>query len=121
MQATLQGVYGAHSATASLSAAYSKGGGIVETGGYRWSPGFLLGYAYNFDNRTSAFAQGYVYQYPLNGDDTAIDGLRKHKSQVSLGLRHRAGDSEFSFAIVEAFGAYNGMPDFGVQFGWTLR
>jgi len=121
LQATLQGVHGAHSATASLSAAYSKGGGIVETGGYRWSPGFVLGYAYAFDNRTSAYAQGMVYQYPLNGDDTAIDGLRKHKSQLTLGVRHRAGDSEFSFAIVEAFGAYNGMPDFGVQFGWTLR
>ena len=120
-QATLQGVWGPHVGTASASLAYSRGGGVIETSGYRMAPGMTLGYEYAFADATRGFLQGSLYRYPLNSEDTAIGGLRQRKSQLEVGFRHRHGDSTFKFSIVEAFGAFNGQPDFGVQFGWSTR
>lgn len=120
-QATLQGVWGKHVGTASASLAYSRGGGVIETSGYRLAPGMTLGYEYAFVDATRGFAQASLYRYPLNSEDTAIGGLRQRKSQIELGFRHRYGDSTFEFSIVEAFGAFNGLPDFGIQLGWSTR
>ena len=120
VQATVRRALGSHSGYASLAGVFTKGGGILETRGHYFVPTAAAGYEYAFGQGTSLLLQGNVSRYALDSGDTDIGGLRQPKVQATAGLRHRAGHSVFTFAVSEGFGAYNGLPDLGLQLGWTL-
>lgn len=121
VQATLKEAWGPHSAWASLAAVRTHGGGIVDTHGGFVVPTAIAGYEYAFGERVSAFVQGHASRYALDSRDTDIGGLRQPKTQVSGGVRYRAGASTFSLSFSEGFGAYNGLPDLGLHIGWTMN
>lgn len=120
LQATLRGARGPHSGFVSVSGVSSGGGGIVEAHRRQFVPALTAGYEYALGQGTSAFAQGHATRYALDSSDTDIGGLRQAKVQATLGMRHRTGRSTVSLALIEGFGAYNGLPDLGLQLGWTL-
>lgn len=120
VQAAWRGEWGAHTAYASANVVSTRGGGIVETSGRRVAHALTGGYEYGFGQGTSALFEVRLSDYGLKASDTAIDGLRKEKGQLAFGAKHRAGRSTFSFRVVEAFAAYNGLPDLGFQLGWTI-
>ena len=121
VQATAKDSWGPHTAWGSLAVVRTHGGGIVDTHGGFVVPTATAGYEYAFGERASAFVQGHVSRYALDSRDTDIGGLRQPKTQVSVGARYRTGASTFSVSFIEGFGAYNGLPDLGLNIGWTLE
>lgn len=120
VQAAWRGEWGAHTVHASANVVSTRGGGILETSGRRVAHAMTGGYEYGFGQGTSGLFEVRLGDYGLKASDTAIDGLRKEKGQIAFGVKHRSGRSTISIRVLEAFAAYNGLPDLGFQLGWTI-
>jgi hypothetical protein len=120
LQATLQRFAGRHAAYLSAAAVRTRGS-VLTSSNDRTDivPTYIFGYEYSYSRNTNIVAQCYVSPSVFTHEDTDLEGLLKTKYQISLGLRHRAGASVWTFAITENVRNYDNTPDIGFQIGWA--
>jgi hypothetical protein len=78
-------------------------------------PTMIVAYSYSATQRTSVIVQGYASRSAVR--DTMLDELKANKYQLSLGLRSRYRNWNWSFAVTENIANFHNTPDIGVQLG----
>jgi hypothetical protein len=119
VQATLQRFAGRHAGYASAAAVRTKGSVLTSSERVQVVPTYILGYEFSFSEKTGIVTQFYASPSVFKHEDTDLEGLLQTKYQISVGLRHRAGASVWTFAITENVRNYNNTPDIGFQIGWA--
>jgi len=119
LQATLQRFAERHAAYLSAAAVRTKGSVLTATDRTEIVPTYIFGYEYSVSQRTNVIAQFYVSPSVFTHEDTDLEGLLKTKYQISIGLRHRADASVWTFAITENMRNFDNTPDIGFQIGWA--
>ena len=119
LQATLQRFAGRHAAYLSAAAVRTRGSVLTATDRTEIVPTTIFGYEYSVSQATNIVAQYYVSPSVFTHEDTDLEGLLKTKHQISIGLRHRADASVWTFAITENMRNFDNTPDIGFQIGWA--
>ena len=119
LQATLQRFAGRHAAYLSAAAVRTEGAVLTSRERVQVVPTYILGYEYSFSQKTNLIAQYYMSPSVFTHEDTDLEGLLKTKYQISIGVRHRAGASVWTFAVTENVRNFENTPDIGLQIGWA--
>lgn len=117
VQASLQRRGNRHALYANVATVYYAGATDPAPQESQVIPTLILGYEYQWSERTNINLQGYVSKSTYTGRTTDLDELSGEKYQLTLGLRHRREEFLFTFAVTENLQNINNTPDIGFQLG----
>jgi hypothetical protein len=119
LQASLQRRGARHALYFNAGAVYYGGADFPVPQDSQLAPTLIVGYEFQWTDRTNLNAQVYASSSLYSHDSTDLDELTSTKYQYSLGLRHRIGQSVITFGITENVQNINNTPDIGFQLGYA--
>jgi Protein of unknown function (DUF3187) len=117
VQASMQRRGDRHALYADLAAVYYAGATDPAPQESQVLPTIILGYEYQWTDRTNINLQGYASKSTYTDKTTDLEELNGDKYQLTLGFRHLRNSVLYSFAVTENLQNVNNTPDIGVQFG----
>ena len=117
LQASLQRRGDRHAVYTNFAAVYYAGALDPAPQEAQVVPTLIVGYEYQWTERTNVNLQGYLSRSTYTERTTDLDELNGEKYQLTLGLRHRREKLLFTFAITENLQNINNTPDIGMQLG----
>jgi hypothetical protein len=117
VQASLQRRGNRHATYLNAAAVYYAGARDPAPQEANVIPTLILGYEYQWTERTNINLQGYISKSAYTSETTDLEELNGEKYQLTLGLRHRVSDFLFTFAFTENLQNINNTPDIGFQLG----
>lgn len=117
LQASLQRRGDRHAIYTNVAAVYYAGAVDPAPQEAQVVPTLILGYEYQWTERTNINLQGYVSKSTYTKRTTDLEELNGEKYQLTLGLRHRREKFLFTFAVTENLQNINNTPDIGMQLG----
>jgi len=119
LQASLQRRGDHHAVYLDVAAVYFSGGSFPVAQDHQVIPTLIVGFERSITEHTNVNLQGYVSPSVYSHQQTDLQELLATKYQLSLGVRHRAGQYLFSFGATENLQNVNNTPDIGFQAGVT--
>jgi hypothetical protein len=119
LQASLQRRGARHALYFNAGAVYYGGADFPVPQDSQLAPTLIVGYEFQWTDRTNLNAQVYASSSVYSHDSTDLDELTSTKYQYSLGLRHRIGQGVITFGITENVQNINNTPDIGFQLGYA--
>ena len=120
VQASLQRHGGRHAFYTDLAAVYYAGALHPAPQEAQVIPTLVLGYEFQWTQRTNAIVQGYVSKSTYTSKTTDLEELNATKYQLTLGLRHMLGSWLYTFAVTENLQNLNNTPDIGLVLGFAF-
>ncbi len=117
VQASVQRRGNRHALYANAAAVYYAGASEPAPQESQVIPTLILGYEYQWSERTNINLQGYVSKSTYSSRTTDLEELSGEKYQLTLGFRHMLSNVLLSFAITENLQNINNTPDIGFQMG----
>lgn len=117
VQASVQRRGDRHAVYANAAAVYYAGASEPAPQEAQVIPTLVLGYEYQWSERTNINLQGYISKSTYSSKTTDLEELNGEKYQLTLGFRHMRNDFLFTFAVTENLQNINNTPDIGFQLG----